>query len=300
MRLAPVGALLLALSSAGQLFAQDTPPPGEWSVTPKTRLRLTWDYSHDERTDATKEGRQFRREARAVKALLSCEKGFEKKGSFVLKLETVTWTVDTEDFTVTLKKGPGDEEPKVNTKIKDPNAEGAASQEAEVMEEYVLAEYRLLVRPGRKTLQVKSHNGWAGGATASSLFNRCYVHSDLPDKLKSTQRWIDEREADFLPLYSQPGNIDEFPKVKLKLQLGDGVASAKGGGKVSYKGLTPFNWKYAGKSSIKRSFTCSASNHLIESSEEAKSQVKRVDQTEPGKSNGNLTIKQTLKLGPPQ
>jgi hypothetical protein len=294
-RAAPLALLLFA---SAPLLAQEDHEPGEWSVKPGTQLRLRWEFTLDEKAESRKYGKQFRRETRTVTALLVCEKGLKRTGSFLFKVDTVAWTVDTEDYTVTASKASKDAAPKIDQTIKDPDTEAGASQEAEEMEEYAQAAYRLLVRPGRKDIQVKTHNGWAGGGAAASIFNRCYVHSDLPDELQSTKRWIDEREGGYLPLYSEPGNDEQLPKVKLKLTVGAGVASAKGSGKANYTGLTPMNWKYAGQSSLKRSFKCSAKGHRLESSEDAKSKVKRVDQSGPGKSSGQVTIKQTLKLTP--
>ena len=271
--------------------------PGVWTVKEGTQLKLGWEFTLDEKTHHTDEGDTTRHETRKVTATATCPRGFKGTGYFDLVIDTVEWTVKTEGYTLELKKSAAKAKPQVSEDVKDSESEGSSDQEVVEMREYVQARYRLQVRPGHSSIRVKGHNAWQGGADAPSLFNRCYVQSDLPDEdLKSTKRWIDERESEYLPLYNFPGNMDEIPEVKLRLQLAKSGLSAKGSGAVTFKGITLLNWKYAGKSNIKRSFEYSAAGFLDASSEEAKSQIKRTNKTKPGKSDGTITIKQSLTL----
>lgn len=290
--------LLLLLALAAPALAQEE--PGEWRVDANTRLRLEWTYSFAEQTHHSDEGKTYRKEARAVSALLTSEEGFRRTGSFVVTVETVAWTVDTESYFLTLTKD-ADGEPKLRHKVKDKDTEAFAKGEADEMLEYSRAEYRLLVRPGSASMQVKTPDGWSGGADAASIFNRCYLYSDLPDEeLKSNLKWVDERENEYLPLYAYPGNVDEHAQVKLKLQLGPTGLRAKGKGSVSFSGRTLLNWKYIGKSVVERSFECSAQGHLLASAETAKGTIRRTNQTKPGKSGGTIVSEQSLTVSSPE
>lgn len=294
-RLFSLPLLLLALPAGAQ-----EPAPGEWVVPARARYAMSWSYTYDQRTHHTDDGPGFRKETREVQAELLAPKALRGEGALKIVVQKVTWTVATHEYTLELQKASADAAPTVSKEVHDSDADAEASQELVEMQEYVQATYRLKLRTGLASIQVKGHDGWAGGASTPSVFNRCYFMSDLPDEgaLKSNRRWIDERETEYLPLYAFPGKVEENPKVKLRLQLGSSGVSAKGSGSVNFKGLTLLNWKYAGKSSIKRSFKCAPSGVLAESSEEAKSAIHRTNQTKPGKSGGTISSKQTVTVTP--
>ena len=194
----------LALLVTAPALADDS--PGVWRVKQGLRLELEWTFSLAEKTHHTDEGDTFRREQRAVTATLTCPKAFEGTGIFELVVDTVEWKVETEGYTVELKKRAADAPPQASKDVKDTESDGAAGQELEEMTDYAAASYRLQVRPGHASIRVKGHRAWASGADAPSLFNRCYVQSDLPDgDLRSTTRWVDERESEYLPLYAKGG-----------------------------------------------------------------------------------------------
>ena len=80
----------------------------------------------------------------------------------------------------------------------------------------------LLVDNGTQgPLQVEVDGRWAGGASAPSLFARCYVQSDLPEGTKAGAKWVDERDPEFLPIYAEPGRSEEYPQVTMRLVRGD-------------------------------------------------------------------------------
>ena len=268
--------LVVGLALVAPVAAQEEPEPGAWRAAAEDSFTLHWTY-HLSRQEKTFEGPNDLEERREVTARLRPEAPFSGTGRLRVEVLEVHWTYEAEAFQITLDYEPA-KSPDPTLKVK-PSDDPEAEAEADAMLERVQATYRIVCRSGMSSLQVEVGRSWSGGATAPSLFDRCYLHSDLPDEMASSLRWDDERDPESLPLYAYPGRVEEHPIVTLRAIKVSGEAGVKasGSGAVKFKGRDYMDRTYKGKSSIKRSFEISGAGHLAKGHEEAKSSISKKD-----------------------
>lgn len=289
----------LALASVLALFlmplAWADDPPATWKVAAGDAFDLDWSYAFAEQLKGNAEGGSAtRRESISVKAEVKATAAFAGEGALEVALREVTWEVE-DGYKVRLTRRDGGA-PEVEVLDEGPSAAEAAGRAAE-MKERAGRRYRLLCRAGETHLQVEVDGRWAGGASAPSLFARCYVQSDLPEGTKAGAKWVDERDPEFLPIYAEPGRSEEYPQVTMRLVRGDSGVVAKGAGKSTFKGITTLNWSYKGKSQVRREFEYSDQGHLASSLEQASSKVSRVDNHVKGnRQEGSIEVEQSLSL----